>query len=193
MNGPVYSPQKCIILIGCMGCGKSTIGQLLHVETGLPFIDTDHFIEEKEKMSVSEIFSQKGEDYFRGQETAVLKALEADSPPEGIIISTGGGIILRPENRELLSRLGFVVWLNVDAETIFQRISRNRERPLLRTPNPLETLKSIMQARRELYRQTAHLVIETAPLTIQEVAFGIIESARHYFSQRENTSRESPF
>lgn len=165
-----------------MGCGKSTIGEKLHIECKLPFIDTDHFIEETEQTSIKELFLTKGEEYFREQETTLLRALTTEPTAKNLIISTGGGIVLRPQNRTLLRNLGFVVWLKVDAETIYQRIQRNKERPLLQTENPLETLQKIEASRRFLYKETAHLIIETAPLTAEETTFGIIESARHYFS-----------
>lgn len=185
MNEPIKSQKKCIVLVGCMGCGKTTIGQELHHETGLPFIDIDHFIEENEKIPIKEIFARKGELYFRDLETAVLQALCSEPTPDGGIISTGGGIVIRPANRILLKKLGFVVWIKVDPQTLFQRISRNKDRPLLMTQNPQETLRKILQTREPWYMESAHLVIETASLTIAEASFGIIESARHHFSSKE--------
>ena len=185
MKTPINSQKKCIVLTGCMGCGKTTIGQELHHETGLPFVDIDHFIEETEKMSIKDIFAKKGERYFRDLETAVLQALCSEPTPDGSIISTGGGIVIRPENRKLLRRLGFVVWIKVNHQTLFHRISRNKDRPLLLTENPQETLRKILQTREPWYMEAAHLIIETAPLTIAEASFGIIESARHHFSSKE--------
>lgn len=185
MKQPINSQKKCIVLIGCMGCGKTTIGQELHHETGIPFMDLDHFIEEMEKMAIKDIFAKKGEAYFRGVESALLHALCTEPTPDGIIISTGGGVVIRPENRKLLKRLGFVVWLKVNHQTLFHRISRNKDRPLLLTPNPQETLKKILQTREPWYKESAHLIIETAPLSVAEACCGIVESARHHFSNKE--------
>lgn len=178
--------KKCIILVGCMGCGKTTIGQELHKETGLPFMDTDAFIEQSEGMTISEIFAQHGESYFRALETNVLKTLSQSALPDGSIISTGGGIVLKPENRELLRKLGFVVWLNPSIETIIRRIGKSKDRPLIQTADPAARLRAILDERRAIYEECADLIIDTTPLTPPEVAFGIIESARHSFSQRED-------
>lgn len=169
-----------------MGCGKTTIGQALHHETGLPFLDTDHFIEDFEEMTITQIFQTKGEAYFRSLETSVLEKLIEENTPDGCIISTGGGIVLRPENRELLQKLGFVVWLNTDPETIIQRIGKNKDRPLIQTENPVQRLREIIAERTPIYQSCAHLIIETAPLTSQETVCGIIESARHFFTHQEN-------
>lgn len=174
--------KKCIVLVGGMGCGKSTIGQHLHKDTGLPLIDIDHFIESRENCSIPEIFSRHGEEYFRDMETAVLKNLLAKGTPEIGIISTGGGIVKRKKNRKLLKKLGFVVWINLSPEVAFERIQHNKNRPLLQTEDPFGTLSRIMEERMPLYSEVADLIIDTAPLTPQEAAFGIIESARHHFS-----------
>ena len=100
------------------------------------------------------------------------------------IISTGGGITIRPENRNLLKKLGFVVWLHTDVNTLYQRISRCTNRPLLQQPNPKAVLARLMEERRDFYQQTAHLTIDTANLHIHEIAFGILESARVFRSRQ---------
>ena len=101
------------------------------------------------------------------------------------IISTGGGIIIRPENRLLLKKLGFVVWLHTDVNILYQRISRCTNRPLLQQPNPKAVLEHLMKERHDFYRETAHLTIDTANLHIHEIAFGILESARVFRSRRQ--------
>ena len=182
-----YSTKKCVILIGCMGSGKSTIGERLSKETQIPWCDTDHFIEKKEQCSLSELFQRKGDAYFRNAETEFLRQLIANPSQQELILSTGGGIILRKENRELLRQLGFVVWLNVAPDILYQRIGRNHDRPLLQTPNPLQTLKEIYQERSPLYEECAHLIVDTHPLTFDEISCGIIESARHYFATQSSS------
>lgn len=99
------------------------------------------------------------------------------------IISTGGGITIRPENRKLLKELGFVVWLHTDVNTLYQRISRCSNRPLLQAPDPRGVLARLMDERLPFYQETAHLTIDTANLHIHEITFGILESARVFRSR----------
>ncbi len=167
-----------IVLIGFMGCGKTTVGQLVAVKTGLPFADTDALVVEAAGCSVPEIFQREGEPGFRRRETAVLRELASGGPR---VISTGGGIVTQPENEALLRGLGFVVWLNAAEATIFERVARNRNRPLLQTPNPRQTVHDLLELRRPLYAQFAHETIDTSGLVPDEIAYGIGESARHFF------------
>ena len=174
--------QRNIILIGFMGTGKSTIGRNLSRTFGYPLIDTDQLIVEQEGCPIPELFAQKGEESFRALETKVLQSLAKYS---GHIIATGGGIIGRPENRRLLRELGYVVWLVANPQEILARTSRNSNRPLLNTANPQETIRKLLEARTPLYRETAHLAIETDQLSFDEVTTGIIESARYHFRSRQ--------
>lgn len=177
-------PYRHIVLIGLMGCGKTTIGKELQRTVDLPFSDTDQVIEDQAGMSIPAIFQQFGESSFRDMETQVLRNYLALPPENSSIISTGGGIVVRPENRELLRRMGFVVWLNADATTLLQRVSRNDNRPLLQNANPRETLVRLFEERRPFYAETAHLSIDTTNLTVREIAFGIMESARVFFNKK---------
>ncbi len=174
--------QRNIILIGFMGTGKSTIGRKLSRTFGYPLIDTDQMIVEQEGLPIPEIFADRGEEAFRDLETRVLRSLSRHS---GHIIATGGGIIGRPENRTLLRKLGYVVWLVASPSEILARTARNNNRPLLNNDHPEETIRKLLEIRTPLYRATAHLAIETDQLSFDEVATGIIESARYYFSSHE--------
>ena len=100
----------------------------------------------------------------------------------GRIIATGGGIITRPENIVLLGKLGFVVWLSATVETIFERVSLNRDRPLLYTDDPLQTITEMLAAREELYREAADLTVETDDFHAEEITHGIAASAEHFFN-----------
>jgi len=171
--------QRNIILIGFMGTGKSTIGRKLSRTFGYPLIDTDHLLVEKEGRPIPEIFAQDGEEAFRDLESNLLRSLAKHS---GHIIATGGGIIGRPENRALLRDLGYVIWLIAKPSEILKRTSRNSNRPLLNSDDPEATIRALLKARTPLYRDTAHLAIETDQLSFDEVATGIIESARYHFS-----------
>lgn len=184
MKGAASTSLPNIILIGLMGCGKTTIGKELHRETSLRFTDTDQMIEHQTGMSIPQIFKAHGESHFRDLETGILRQLHG-AARQSRIISTGGGITIRPENRDLLKKLGFVVWLHTDVNTVYQRISRCTNRPLLQQPNPKAVLGRLMKERHDFYRETAHLTIDTANLHIHEIAFGILESARVFQSRRQ--------
>jgi len=173
---------KNIILVGFMGCGKSTIGRQVSLQLNYPLIDTDQLIVERMGMSIPEIFEQHGEDHFRSLETALLTQLiEADT--EKKVISTGGGLPLRPENREILRKLGYVVWLQAGVDCILERTKSSSHRPLLQTPNPRLTIKNMLADRQVIYSDCADLVINTDDLAIADTTHGIIESARYYFSK----------
>ena len=171
-----------IILIGFMGCGKSTIGRELKRMTGYAWVDTDAEIEARAQCRISEIFARDGEDAFRDLESQVLCDMR-DHNQQPTIISTGGGAVLREENRKTLCQLGYVVWLRAGAETIYQRTKKNRSRPILQTDNPRAVIEDLLALREPLYRECAHLAIDVAGLNRTEIAAGIVESARYHFSQ----------
>ena len=168
-----------IILIGFMGTGKSTIGFSLSKAVGYPLLDTDDLLTERAGKTVPEIFEEVGEAGFRKMESEVLSEL---AETDHAIISTGGGIVTVEANRKLLKELGYVVWLSASPETILSRTSRNRNRPLLDTEDPLGTIRELMAQRREFYEETAHLVLDTGGLDASEITAGILDSARYYLS-----------
>lgn len=178
------SPPKNLVLIGFMGCGKSTVGRELHKRLNYPLVDTDQEIESRTGMSINEIFAGPGgEPAFRDFETSLLKELlETTTDDTRRIISTGGGICGREENRALLRQLGYVVWLHAPIEVIVERTSKNQDRPLLNTPDPAERIRELMAVREPLYRESAHLDIDTTGLDFKEISVGILESARYYFT-----------
>lgn len=175
------SPSN-LILIGIMGSGKTSIGKEISRSIGLPLIDTDAIIEEQAATTINNIFAEHGEDHFRNLETELIRSLASLPAPH--IISTGGGIVIRPENRDLLKKLGYVIWLNADIDVLFERVQRHSHRPLLHTPDPKGTLQNLMDQRMSWYNDSAHLAIDTSNLTIEEIAIGIIESARVHFNNR---------
>ena len=175
------APPKNIILIGFMGSGKSSIGRELEQTLGYPVLDTDAMIVQRAGKPIPRIFEEDGEEAFRDLESAVLADLQRDRPTRRII-ATGGGIIVRPGNREILRRLGFVVWLVVSVAEIIKRTGKNKERPLLNNENREDTITRLLAERVDLYRATAHQEIETDGLTFPEITTGIIESARYFFA-----------
>ncbi len=170
-----------ILLVGFMGCGKSTIGRELHQVLGYPLIDSDEAIEQQAGKSIPDIFAQDGEASFRDLETQLLENL-IQNETQHTIISTGGGIITNPANIPLLKQLGFVVWLACSPEVIFERTSRNSNRPLLQCDNPMELIHTLLDQRNPLYQEASHLKINSSNLEIDELTCGILESARYHFS-----------
>jgi shikimate kinase len=176
-------PPKNIVLIGFMGSGKSTVGRELHHRLGYPLVDMDHVIEGRVRKPITAIFAEDGEEAFRDMETHLLEELKDPLAPRRII-STGGGVVGRAENRELLKQLGYVVWLNAPVAVILERTGRNRDRPLLHTDDPAARIEALMEVRRPLYQESSHLKVETAGLDCGELATGILESARYFFTHQ---------
>lgn len=137
-----------VILIGMPGSGKTTVGAALSKKTGLQFLDTDSLIEESEKRKISEIFKKDGEEYFRNLETGVIKSLLNSYP---IVLSTGGGIVERDENIELLKKIGKVFYLEISPDLILERIKGDKTRPLLQKDDPMKALKDLYLRRHKKY------------------------------------------
>jgi shikimate kinase len=159
-----------IALIGMMGSGKSTIGKLLADKLNLNFIDTDEEIIKLSNCSINKIFETQGEEAFRAIETIVLsKALKLDNQ----IIATGGGIIKKDQNRELLKAVT-TIYLTADKATIFERVKNDTSRPLLNTENLVDTIEKILSEREHLYEQSK-ITVDTTNKTPKEVVNEIIE------------------
>ena len=167
----VTGAGKSIALIGMMGAGKSSVGRCLHRRTGLALHDTDEIITANFGLPISEIFPKFGEQRFRQAETEALLSLPTT---EQAIVVTGGGIVLRNENVEILRQLGLIVWLDGDEKTLFARTSRKRNRPLLQMKNPRETFSQILGVRRPLYANIANIRVDTSVLTDEEVAVAVL-------------------
>ncbi len=141
-----------IILIGLMAVGKSTVGRLLAGMLGLRFYDADHVIEARAGAPISWIFDVEGEAGFRDREQQVLDDLTRE---EGVVLATGGGAVLRPENRAVLGERGVVVLLDTSVDRLVERTRGDRKRPLLQSGNPRETLERLAAERGPLYREIA--------------------------------------
>ena len=148
-----------IILIGPMGAGKSTIGKLLAHSMNLPFFDSDKEIEHRTGATIPLIFEIEGEAGFRDREVAVIDELTQTS---GWVLATGGGAILRPENRAVFTERGFVVYLHATVQQQAERTAMDTQRPLLQTKDRVGKLNELMTMREPLYREAADLIIETA-------------------------------
>jgi shikimate kinase len=160
------NPLPTVFLVGMPGCGKSTIGRSLAKALQRDFIDLDHEIERRCGVRIPVIFEIEGEKGFRARETQVLDEVSKDS---GKVIATGGGAILQPRNRELLSERGQVVYLKASIEELYRRTSRDRSRPLLNTPDPKARLKELFAVRGPFYEALADRVVETGTSGIASV------------------------
>lgn len=147
-----------IFLIGLMGAGKTTIGRQLANELSLEFFDSDHEIEKRTGVTITHIFDIEGEAGFRKRETAMLDEL---TNKKGIVLATGGGAILKPENRQFLMSRGTTIYLYANIDTLLERTSKDRNRPLLQTENPQAKLEELLAVRDPLYRETADIIIDT--------------------------------
>jgi shikimate kinase len=163
-----------LVLIGFMGCGKSSVGRRLAGLTGHRFVDIDELVMQAEGRSISEIFSQRGESYFRDLEQQTLENLVGVC---GIILSTGGGLVLRPANRETLKRIGIVAWLDAEPEVLFERAMRSGRRPLLQTKHPRRTFDELLGVRRNLYGITADFRVDSSQLSHDEAAQVVLDEA----------------
>jgi shikimate kinase len=165
-QSPIAELQNLnIYLIGMMGCGKSTIGQVLAKQIGYRFLDTDTSIERLSKQSINEIFAAVGEEEFRSIESQVLSEVSAYTK---LVVSTGGGIVLRQENWGYL-RQGVIVWLDVSLDVLWQRLASDHTRPLLQVPDPQAKLQEILDSRRARYGEADLRILidrERPPLTV---------------------------
>ncbi|WP_119327564.1 shikimate kinase AroK [Cysteiniphilum halobium] len=155
-----------VFLIGPVGAGKSTIGRQLASELKLDFVDSDREIEQRCGVDIDWIFDIEGEDGFRKREQEVLSDL---ANRQGIVLATGGGAIILPENRTLLSSRGKVVYLQASIEQQLERTAKDKKRPLLQVDDKEAQLKKLMAEREPLYQEIADITIETSETTVRNV------------------------
>ena len=153
-----------------MGAGKTTVGKKLAQRLGYLFIDTDLEIEKKQGCSISEIFKYAGEECFRDLETEILQKLQSK---QNIVIATGGGMVLRDKNRNLMQSLGTRVYLQVELQELMRRLKKDNKRPLLQKSKPEELILEMLQKRKHIYEE-AECIIETTDLSPQQMVTEII-------------------
>lgn len=159
-----------------MGAGKTTVGRQLARRLGRHFYDSDHEIVERTGVLIPTIFEIEGEEGFRRREAQTIAEL---SDIDNIVLATGGGAVLNPENRKILRETGWCVYLNVPPVLLYERTKHDRNRPLLQVENPLAKLEELYTARDPLYRDAAHFVVEGSRL----VASGIVQQLLREFSR----------
>ncbi|WP_330586879.1 shikimate kinase [Aminipila terrae] len=167
--------NKHIFLIGFMGTGKSAVSKELGKMMELDAIDTDALIADISGMSIPEIFENKGEDYFRALETNVLHRI---SDFQGSIVSCGGGIALKDENLEIMKRAGKIILLTASAETIYIRVKKDTQRPLLKNNLNVEYIEELMKKRQPAYDKAADIIIETDKKDILHICKEILMNLR---------------
>ena len=161
------NPSPNLFLIGPMGAGKSSIGRRLAEHFDMPCIDLDAAVEERTGATVATIFEIEGEAGFRRRESELLAELAARN---GIVLATGGGAVLEPQNRARLRERGFVVWLQTSIEQQLARLVRDRQRPLLDAPDRRARLEQLARARDPVYRELADLVVAGTGESCQHAA-----------------------
>ena len=168
-------------LIGLMGSGKTTIGRHLSFRLSRPFFDSDHEIIRRSGVSISTIFEIEGEEKFRDRESLVLESLVKQND---IILATGGGIVLREENRQLLQKYGTVIYLKTNVDTILERTRYDRSRPLLQTANPREKLELLLAQREPLYTSIADIIIDANELFLPNLMKNLVKKIEEHQSEK---------
>lgn len=157
-----------------MGAGKTTVGRQLAKRLGRSFLDSDHEIVARTGVPIPTIFEIEGEEGFRRREAQTISEVTEASE---IVLATGGGVVLNPDNRRRLHETGWVVYLNVPPALLYERTRHDRNRPLLNVPNPMARLEELYAARDPLYREIAHIVVDGSHL----VASGIVQHLQREF------------
>ena len=164
-----------VFLVGMMGAGKTTLGKALAHRLDLEFVDTDKVLVERTGVPVATIFEIEGEDGFRRRESGILAELARRAD---CVVATGGGAVLSEENRSLMRAHGTVVYLRARLESLWERTRHDSSRPLLATPDPRATLAELLEKRDPLYRQAAHIVVDTGSQSAATLVSRVVSALR---------------
>ena len=164
--------KKNIMLIGFMGAGKTTVSRELSILTGRKEIDVDAYIVEKEGCSINDIFKNHGEEYFRQLETRYLADIQRE---RGLIVSCGGGAVIKDENVKLMKENGVIVLLTALPETIYERVKNSKDRPILNGNMNIEFITGLMNKRKDRYYEVADIIVETDKKSIKNICGEIME------------------
>lgn len=166
--------QRSIVLIGLMGCGKSSVGKRLAHKLGLPFVDADEEIERVADKTIVEIFADHGEDYFRSGERRVISRLLGAGPQ---VLATGGGAFINPETRANIKDRGISVWLRADLPILMRRVSKRETRPLLKTTDPEGVMRDLIAARYPIYAE-ADITVESRDVPHDTIVTEVLTALR---------------
>ena len=177
--------NRSIVLVGIMGCGKSTVGKRLAQRLGLEFIDADTEIERAANMTVAEIFAEHGEPYFRSGEERVIARLLREGPQ---VLATGGGAFMSETTRSEILGHGLSIWLKVDFDTVMARVRRRSTRPLLQNPDPEGTMRKLMADREPVYAKAALTVVSKDVPHEAVVDQIVVTLAEHLFNGEDGSA-----
>lgn len=175
-------PATNVYLIGPMGSGKTTIGQRVAKQLGLEFLDCDHELERQTGASVNLIFDVEGEAGFRERETRMLQQLTAR---HGVLVATGGGVVMKEQNRDLLRHNGLVVYMSASVAQQLRRLNRDRTRPLLQSGNRRAKLARLAEQRNPLYQELADIEFPTQSRSLDTTARALVKLIRSHWNQPE--------
>jgi len=176
--------QRSVVLVGLMGCGKSSIGKRLATRLSLPFVDADEEIERVAQKSISEIFSDHGEEFFRDRESKVISRLLATGPQ---VLATGGGAFITPGTREKISEAGISIWLRAELSVLMRRVGKRDTRPLLKGADPEGVMRNLMEVRYPVYAE-ADLTIESREVPHDTIVTEIVEALARHLALAQPTS-----
>lgn len=165
--------EKNIFMIGFMGSGKSSVSLQLTEMTDAPKAEMDQILVDREGMTIAEIFAEKGEPYFRAQETELLKEFGETGPQ---IVSCGGGVVMKDENVAEMKKSGVIVCLTATPDVIYERVKDSRERPILNGNMNVEYIAELMEARRPFYEKATDIIIDTSHMRIDQVAEAVLKA-----------------
>lgn len=180
--------KELIVFVGPMGAGKTTIGKILSKELGYQFYDSDKEIEKRTGANIPWIFDVEGEVGFRNRESAVVAEL---AEKKDIVLATGGGAMMRPENRSAVTKKGFVIYLNTSVEQQFNRTHKDKNRPLLQgDKDAFKVLSDLYQLRDPLYRSVADMVVDTDKKALKTIVKDIVNALNNPEITSKNESQE---
>ncbi|WP_370676556.1 shikimate kinase [Pleomorphomonas sp. PLEO] len=180
--------RRSVVLVGMMGAGKTSVGKRLAGRLGLTFIDADTAIEEAAKKSVTEIFAEHGEEYFRQGERRVIARLLRE-PRQ--IIATGGGAFMNSETRTAIRSAGLSIWLKADWELLFERVRRRPTRPLLQTADPEGTLRALVEARYPVYAE-ADLTVQSIDVPHEAMVDAVVSALDAWLVEEAGREKSAP-
>lgn len=166
-----------VFLVGLMGAGKTTVGRVLARHLRKTFVDADHELEARTGVAIPVIFELEGEPGFRAREAALIRELVKR---RDIVLATGGGAVLRPENREALVSHGIVIYLNASVDDLWARTRHDKNRPLLQTADPRARLQALFQERDPLYREIADIIVTSGHHSVHQVVREIEQKLAAY-------------
>lgn len=174
--------SRSIVFVGLMGAGKTAIGRRVAAVLGLPFKDSDHEIESVSRMTIPDLFEKYGEPEFRALEQRVIHRLLEHGPQ---VLSTGGGAFMNPQTREAVAELGLSIWLKADVDTLFDRVSKKQNRPLLKTADPRAVLAKLMDERYPTYA-LADMTVPTRDERKEVIVAEVLEALGRHLKQNQD-------